>query len=274
MRFKLVKVSVITIAIIILVTPLMLESSPNYRVVDNTRPVVDEVLNKNMISAQAIIIDSDENFTQYGFTGSGTVEDPYVLEGQIFQNYLGLLETSAYFEIRNCRFMGSFPVGSLYLNNVSNGLVSGCTMTSGSLTLIGSVDCTLKDNIVFTESIIHGSRMEFPVTLGPGIHVESTNDSTIENNTVFHTERGIQAGGQGLIIRNNIIHSNLFNGLRASALESLYVGNSIFGNVEQVYNIHTVSASAIVCDGENSTFYMNSIGWNNDNVMISDSGGV
>ncbi|MGY5881968.1 MAG: right-handed parallel beta-helix repeat-containing protein [Candidatus Thorarchaeota archaeon] len=275
MRYRLVDVILFTIVFALLITPAMFESSPYVGVLDTNHPILEEVLNTNVISAQTITIDSDENFTLHGFTGSGTVGDPYVLEGQVFQDSLWIVETEAYFEIRSCQFVGGFSGAILGLSHLSNGLVSGCLISSGSLILSYSTDCILKDNIVFTESITDGSRMIFPgANLGWGINVAHTNDSVIEHNTVFHNYWGITTLGQNLTIRNNIIHSNLFSGLSAGALESLYVGNSIFGQVQQTYNIGTSGESAIFCSGENSTFYMNSIGWNDDHVEISTSGGI
>jgi len=278
MRHNLVKISLITIVFIVLVTPVIFESNPSTAVFDNSYPVQDEVLNKDMMSSEDIDIYGNGNFSQYGFTGSGTVADPYELEGQTFQDSIRISDTTAHFEIRNCRFEGGYSGASLSLVRVSNGLVTDCVMTSGSFYVSRSVDVILKNNVIYTETSRypgHPIMMVPNFDLGRGIGFWNVNHSLIENNTIFHTEYGLEITGYDSTVRNNIIHTNLFHGLVTSAVESLFVGNSIFGHVGQVYNTGTSSGSpAIYSIGTNSTFYQNSIGWNDVNVEISDNGGV
>ena len=276
MRCKLVKVSLVTIVLIVLVTPVSFESTTFVGDINDETHCLEDITT-DFILTQDIVIETADNFTQFGFTGSGTVGDPYLLEDEIFDEVLTIRHTDYYFEIRNCQFIGSWPDSYLQIYNVSNGLVAECMIASGALFLSTSHDCILRDNVVFTQPVkdTHNPRMIFPGgDLGWGLIVGSSNDTTIENNTVFHTEHGIQADGYRITVRNNNIHSNLFWGLVASSIDSLYVDNSIYGHVEQTYNTGTSGEAAIDCYGENSTFYGNSIGWNNDHVDISTSGGV
>ena len=54
----------------------------------------------------SINIISDNNFTDYRFPGSGTSEDPYIIEGYRIENEnkygIQINSTTKYFIIRNC----------------------------------------------------------------------------------------------------------------------------------------------------------------------------
>ncbi|MHA1691763.1 MAG: right-handed parallel beta-helix repeat-containing protein, partial [Candidatus Heimdallarchaeaceae archaeon] len=83
----------------------------------------DEVISLNYIPHESIEITSDDNFTDYGFAGIGTIEDPFIIENYsiIKSDLSGILiaGTTKYFIIRDCNVEGYS--NGIYLDSVSNG---------------------------------------------------------------------------------------------------------------------------------------------------------
>ncbi|MBN2230182.1 MAG: right-handed parallel beta-helix repeat-containing protein [Candidatus Thorarchaeota archaeon] len=90
----------------------------------------------DFVEHPAILIEYESNFTDYGFSGAGTKESPYRLEGiniTSTEHCIVIQNTESYFELVNCIFkendtnmpfsttIGVFPI------NVRNGLIENCT---------------------------------------------------------------------------------------------------------------------------------------------------
>ncbi|MHA2242049.1 MAG: hypothetical protein ACXACE_10615, partial [Candidatus Thorarchaeota archaeon] len=68
------------------------------------------------IEREPIVITSNDNFTDYGFPGDGTVGDPYTISGYNITTTdicISIKNTDAYFTIRDC-----------FLYGVRNGVIS------------------------------------------------------------------------------------------------------------------------------------------------------
>ena len=125
---------------------------------------------------EPIIIENDANFTDYGFPGLGTAEDPYIIENYsittVDDKSVFIYGTSKYFTIRSC-----------YVDASSNGInlfyVSGGTALIENNTCIGSgcgiyirnsVNVTLINNFCSSNT-------------GWGIRIEDSNKAVAINNT-------------------------------------------------------------------------------------------
>jgi hypothetical protein len=82
-----------------------------HRIVDGTESIeesiyiVQTVLDDSYTKHEPIVIHNNSDFSDQGWPGSGTFDDPYVIEGfNITDNATGISirNTTVYFEIRNC----------------------------------------------------------------------------------------------------------------------------------------------------------------------------
>ena len=101
------------------------------------------------ISPDLIKITNDQNFTDYGFLGSGILSDPYLIENYIldsnYQNWEGIWieDTTKHFTIRNCtiRTFGYCifirDVADNTVNIINNTLLSDFKIRSINLALLG-----------------------------------------------------------------------------------------------------------------------------------------
>ena len=169
-----------------------------------------------------IEINSNEDFEEQGWPGSGIESDPYVISGlMISQGYLVwegntqytiltdaavmISDTTAHFVITRCAFGGD----GVILSNVENGIIEFCnsgspTGTGGSHFVINGSNlrnCTIRNNLF-------GNVFDYC------IQIENGSSNTISGNTIFYDipdsssrpETGIYLSGQTLLnCRSNII---------------------------------------------------------------------
>jgi len=169
-----------------------------------------------------IEINSNEDFEEQGWPGSGTESDPYVISRLVIrQGYIVwegntqytertdaavmISDTTAHFVITNCAFGGD----GVILSNVENGVIELCnsgspTGTGGSYFAINGSNlrnCTIRNNLF-------GNCFDYCIMIQNG------SSNTISGNTIFYTipdsssrsEQGIYLSGQTLLnCRSNII---------------------------------------------------------------------
>ncbi len=106
-----------------------------------------------LTSHESIEIISDDNFTDYSFPGTGTAEDPYIIEGLeiITTEYAGIYiyNTTNYFIIRNC-YVDAISHG-IYIRYVADGTatISNNTCSNndyGGIKLWRSGNSTISNN--------------------------------------------------------------------------------------------------------------------------------
>ncbi|MHA2337177.1 MAG: ABC transporter substrate-binding protein, partial [Candidatus Hodarchaeales archaeon] len=192
-------------------------------------------------------INSDSDFALNNFTGSGTVEDPYLLNGYNIANpsveLVSITGTTAHFALRNNLFNGTIRIsdsinfavennvlinGSIALNNVSNynvknnyldGLNGQFDGISVSDSLLGSIS-----NNQITNLLQSGIGFEF-----------SNNNTVVERNMVYNTGAGIRLAGFNNTIRYNSIHHTNTIGIFTEPDNSnnhQIIGNEIYNNTE------------------------------------------
>lgn len=172
-----------------------------------------------------ITIYTDDDFESLGFPGSGTEEDPYIIENfniTTTSSYgIYIRKTTKYFVIRNC-----------YIKSSSSGIF---------LSLTGNNTAQIINNtIVGTGS-------------GNGISLQNAPYTFIYNNTISNVQQGIYATSSGgLNVTNNIITVTTYYGFRGYSTEKLTLRNNVFynGGVKLYENSESVYASFVV---ENNT---------------------
>ncbi|MFW9977940.1 MAG: right-handed parallel beta-helix repeat-containing protein [Candidatus Thorarchaeota archaeon] len=110
------------------------------------------------ISHDPLYISHDSDFQYYGFPGSGTKEDPYILENLMIGSIapcLSISYTSAYFIVRDCFFEAELTLteyiqGAITLNAAANGVFDNCVLAGGEYNLV----MFSSQNIVIKESTL------------------------------------------------------------------------------------------------------------------------
>jgi len=189
------------------------------------------------------------NFKTEGFTGNGTIDDPYIFENYIIANdtapLITIQKTDAYFIIRNNFLDGIDKVrGGISLTNASNGVIENNTVVNAIRGIyIGSSGIN-PSNITVTDNTFKNNE--------GGISGGSFYNCNYTNNKIFdNTENGISFSGcSGNIISNNTIHDNGKYGIYIkNSTDTLVMNNSIANN----------KAGIFISTGERITIYNNTI---------------
>jgi len=155
-----------------------------------------------------IEITGDNGFTRENgvVSGSGTADDPYIIEGWEIDatghKYgIRIVGTRAHFIIRNCRIYGAEKAG-ISLVNVGNGKITGNTITSNGF----GIELERSSNNIIEHNIIENN--------GHGIYLMSSDDNVIAGN-VF-----IKCGLHVLDSYDNTVVDNTVNGKPLVYLEN------------------------------------------------------
>lgn len=146
----------------------------------------------------------DEQFETQGWPGSGTGEDPYIIEGLnitvgIYHGIV-ILSTSAHYIIRHCLLTTQDVVADgIQLVNSANGTIENCIIRGGrfGVYMSSTLDCrVINSSIIGTQS--------------GGIAAYYSNRPLIANNTIYGTERGIrfQEVGNGTVDGNTVYRAS------------------------------------------------------------------
>ncbi|UCG03646.1 MAG: right-handed parallel beta-helix repeat-containing protein [Candidatus Heimdallarchaeota archaeon] len=160
-----------------------------------------------------IIIDENSDFNSLGFNGSGTLNNPFVIEGLNITSRMGYLieikNTIDWFIITNNILNGlNESLGGIYLDNVTHGIISKNTIYNND---------------------------------GYGIFVRySSNDLTIINNKLYDNAAGI--GISRSAYKNQVINNTVFNSIKWSAILISYEAydNEIINNTLISSNWHGI----------------------------------
>ncbi len=147
----------------------------------------------------SIISDSDFGPSKYNYSGSGTAEDPYVIEGYSITTTsligINIAGTTKYFIIRNC-YIDASDYG-IYISDVSDGTA------------------TVSNNTCYYS--------------GRGIWLSYSDSSTVNNNTCkFNDEDGITLDySDKSLVANNTCNCNGDYGIHLSRSENSIVTNNL-----------------------------------------------
>jgi parallel beta-helix repeat protein len=134
-----------------------------------------------------IYINSDEDFNNYNFPGSGTEEDPYIIENYTYfedgLNQIQIFGVNKSFIIRN---------NIIYSNDWECGI---------SLASVSS------SNVIIIGNIIYGSAYRFSVEAG--IRIYNLYNCSILNNSVYNVDVGIKLlASSNCLVENNSLINN------------------------------------------------------------------
>jgi parallel beta-helix repeat protein len=223
-----------------------------------------------------IFINSNGEFISQGFSGSGTIDEPFLIEGYSItassENLIRISGTTAYFRIMNNLLNGLNSDGvGIYCGSVINGEIANNTIynMNGGIGIDESMRIEIVDNIISNNangiSITRGSDVTvFNNTItgnsDGGIWMGDSNYNTILNNSISNI------GGNGFaisfstnnIISNNVISSNDDSGIRLdpNGDSNFFTSNAIFGNNHFGISLGISSNNTIT----NNSFYDNGLG--------------
>ncbi|MHA1667752.1 MAG: NosD domain-containing protein [Candidatus Heimdallarchaeaceae archaeon] len=165
-----------------------------------------EIISKNLSTSTQIVVNSDEDFKNYSFEGTGTKNNPYKIENRIItvQNETGIFiaYTTKYFVIRNCKITGLGDYGI-------------------RVALIEPGTAEIKENYV--ETCITGISI-------------LANETLIENNRLISCSKSISVHLSG----NSIVRSNTLQRSSKYGIELLYADDIEIKNntIKEIYS-HT-----------------------------------
>jgi parallel beta-helix repeat protein len=184
------------------------------------------------VDHRAIVIANDYEFTPENgvCSGSGTLEDPYVISGwKIDAGYddyaINIHGTSRAFVIRNVEISGAAK-SAIFLSYVENGQIEGCVFVANwvGVTLNFSQFVRVSDSVFETNT--------------DGIHCFFSNENQLLDNTFDGNDTAIwlDASDENEIIGNLIQDSHMGLYLNLGATMNRIVLNAF---VENLHNAHT-----------------------------------
>ncbi|UCG01429.1 MAG: right-handed parallel beta-helix repeat-containing protein [Candidatus Heimdallarchaeota archaeon] len=208
----------------------------------------------NLIEHDPISISSNNQFIIQGFPGSGTIDDPYLIEGFSItassESLISISGTTAYFCVRSNILNGlNFAPEGIHFYNVSNGIISNNTVYNidgGGITVDSSNQILIGNNTVSNCN-------------DGGISTGYSQNNTIINNTVSgcggHGALGIGETKE-VYVYNNTVKFNTDQGLFIGSTQKTVIGyNRVFENMGSGMSI--VGSPNIVCIGN----FVHDNGW-------------
>jgi parallel beta-helix repeat protein len=237
-------------------------------------------LSKTYSTHAPINIISDQNFTDYGFPGLGTYDNPYRIENYNIsttdEKAISIENTNKHFVIQNCFLIAE--KNGIFVNNVNtkpititNNECSNCWdgifVANGLEVNISNNTCynnnnyginveDFKDKVVIVEN--NCSRNVF------GLRVYSSFGVTVSDNICERNElMGITVWESVSSVCQNICNDNGYSGITSLiSYPSLFYNNTCFNNLE--YGIHLSGSSS-------SKVYNNTCFKNRNGLYIIDS---
>lgn len=187
---------------------------------------------EDLVSRRVISITNDHEFTvENGVcSGSGTTEDPYVIENWLIDAGLDdygirIHGTTRVFEIRNVEISGAAKSG-IYLSYVQNGTIEGCAIESNwiGITLNFSAynriaDCTFTSNV-------------------DGIHVYFSHTNQVMDCAFDRNDTAIwlDASNENRLTGNLITESHMGVYLNLGSELNTILNNAFVGNLHDAYS--------------------------------------
>lgn len=215
------------------------------------------------------LIEYEVNFTDYGFTGSGTAGDPYTIDGLEFVHSGGpgiqIVDQTAHWKITNCDF--DISGDGIEVTNSTNGHVEGCTIEASqyAVQLIETNNTLIMDNEITSVSngvYIQGCN-DINLTMNRfsgsnyGLFVVSSTNCTFHDNTVENTLYGIYESGSTsnhISITDNIIRDTSSGGLFIQSPNCTISNNRIEGSDGYGMRVSTTSDALIFANNVSNVF--------------------
>ncbi|MHA2227084.1 MAG: right-handed parallel beta-helix repeat-containing protein [Candidatus Hodarchaeales archaeon] len=210
-------------------------------------PLLSSTIGQAITPHSPIIISTNNHFAIQGFLGTGTVDNPYLIEHLNITASSGDLirisDTSVYFRISG-NFLNGLTTASsgISLTNVQNAFIENNTVSNSrfGVFLLNTSNCTLSANLV------HDNQLN-------GVHLKEASNTTIFNNTIYNHNYGAYPYSSILLDNSShtfITHNSLFNShnginLLRSANTNLIINNTIYDNLQYGIRIEYASKNTI-----------------------------
>jgi parallel beta-helix repeat protein len=205
----------IVVALVLLIPQLFIDNSTD-KAIEIDEVTINPVDPHEIASVIQIV--GESGWIDGGYPGSGTQEDPYVVEDLHLgsdSTCLSIYDTDSYFVMRDCSFSvtimhqdwGLYGISGVILHNVTNGNIENCEIQSNAcgIFLSDSKDCSVQNNLVtadIADIVLDESTsctLENNVLNGRGIYIDEPyyyqHDSSFwDHNLEGNTLRGIQIG--------------------------------------------------------------------------------
>ncbi len=240
----------VSVCLTIVVLGILLSNPINSEVLTNASVTTRESLHFSREGLEEydvidpIIITSERTFGMTGWSGSGTIEDPYLLERvHIISNGEGpyydaarISDVDCHFVIRDC-IISSINQGSGFrFSNLVHATIINCLFDctglsmnmfncNGTKILNNSINCRdgivieVGENVEISSNYVRGGQS--------GIRSEALHNVTISDNTVIYCDYGIHHLGANGTITDNIIAGCEDIGIW---IEDRWGNNMIYGN--------------------------------------------
>jgi len=213
--------------------------------------IVENPLQINYVDHNPIIIISDNNFTDYGFTGNGTADNPYLIENleissldhYFIDNGISIEDTTKHFVIQNCLISANSR--AIVITNIT---ANSAQIISNSFTECRyGVDFSFAEGIILRDNNltncdlygIYGEFINKNATIiknkslnseGSSIRVRHCNNVTIDSNEcTFGGGSGISLSNSSGYIINNNCSNNDYRGISIGSTDfdqPIYVWNN------------------------------------------------
>jgi parallel beta-helix repeat protein len=200
----------------------------------------------------------NSDFEYDGFPGSGTEEDPYIIEwlnittGKNSDSCIIIQDVTAHWIVRNC-FLKSYSARSLKLTNSVNGLIESCIMTTYPGSSGSNIYTRWANDIEIVNNTITDN--------GAGIYITESSQIRIINNTISRNYNGINIASSSFCnIANNTVVSNTNTGLNFDNANNCNVTNNMIENNDEDGIVSGSSTSLRISN--------NSISWNGNYGMF------
>jgi len=188
---------------------------------------------ENPCFVAAIGIEKDDQFAREGFSGTGTINDPYRLENlELTVDGIGIsiCHTEAYFIITNCIISGGYNLLNIEVVKTGTAKIVNNTFICdywwcSALSIYNSPGTTIANN-----TFLNGSQNPVSDKDFGGVNIIESDNCTIKNNIFIKLNSGISIYDTDFsLIENNFFISN-FEGLAAYDLDFLQVFDNYFIN--------------------------------------------
>jgi parallel beta-helix repeat protein len=194
-----------------------------------------------------IVIRKDSDFVdRYGFSGSGTSSDPYLIEDLIIETKkkyaIYILDTTSYFVIENCTIRCQYDGIYIYHIESNTAKIDNCDIQGTTAYSNYLVSITVAPNTRITNNNIHHINSN-PIT--KGINIAHSQGSYLNNNNCSDLEFGINIAHSDLaLIEFNYVELCSIGIIIDSCADSIIRYNELFGNdiygVKAYYNYNCI----------------------------------
>ncbi|MCG3256847.1 MAG: right-handed parallel beta-helix repeat-containing protein [Candidatus Heimdallarchaeota archaeon] len=191
-------------------------------------------------SSVLISITSDQGFIDYGFSGSGTALDPYLIENYVIDSFdygagIHVEDTTKHFVIRNCSIKALWVC--IFIRDVSDYTATitnnTCYTTYTNQLSNRGIDIRRTNGAIITNNICKYENYNYFDEYGDfGIYLAYTNNMLVDNNICLNqSASGIFGGGENNTFTNNLCSFN-FWGLMVGGRNTIIKNNIITNNIE------------------------------------------